>query len=123
MFNEYAPALDGTLHEEVGIGTWRDTPPASDGGPNAPVKPKPLRVSITRQGVSAMNVIGPGAVKMLAACGSAAASCRAVRRCSISPGCGIQNSGAGQFRSSGSRGCCAFSSEDANTKIAKRRNV
>jgi hypothetical protein len=70
--------LDGTLHEELGIGTERGVPPAvSDGGPNAPVKPEPLRVSITRQGVSAINVIGPGALKMLSARGSADASCRA----------------------------------------------
>jgi hypothetical protein len=42
------------------------------------VNPLP-RVSITRQGVNAMNVIGPGALKMLSACGSADASCRAAR--------------------------------------------
>jgi len=52
---------------EVGIGTWRAIPNAgSEGGPNAPVKPWPARVSITRHGVIAMKVIGPGAVNMLA---------------------------------------------------------
>jgi hypothetical protein len=53
--------------EDVVIGTERLENAARDGGPKAPVKPEPLRVSITRQGVTAMNVIGPGAVKMLAA--------------------------------------------------------
>ena len=70
MFSEYAPALDRNVAvEELGIGTWRAAPKAgSAGGPNAPVKPWPTRVSITRQGVIAMKVIGPGGVKMLAAC-------------------------------------------------------
>src|SRR5579863_209558 len=69
MLREYAPALAGMLHEEVGIGTWRYVPyAANDGGPKAPVKGWLDRVSITLQGVIAMNVIGPGAVKMLAAC-------------------------------------------------------
>jgi hypothetical protein len=69
MFSEYAPAVDGMLHfVEVGIGTVRPIYGVSDGGPKAPVKLDPLRVSITRQGVTAINVIGPGAVKILAAC-------------------------------------------------------
>jgi hypothetical protein len=69
IFSEYAPALDGIVHVvEVGMGTERLVYAASDGGPKAPVKPWPVRVSITRQGVTAMNVIGPGDEKMPAAC-------------------------------------------------------
>jgi hypothetical protein len=72
MFNEYAPALDGIVHVvELGIGTERFTSAANDGGPKAPVKGWVERVSNTRHGVIAMNVIGPGGVKMLAACARA----------------------------------------------------
>src|SRR5580700_10621850 len=68
MFSEYAPALDGMVHVvEVGIGTERVTFAARDGGPKAPVNGWVDRVSITRQGVTAINVIGPGGVKMPAA--------------------------------------------------------
>jgi hypothetical protein len=72
MFSEYAPACDGMLHADVGIGTCRAVPNAGrDGGPKAPLKPCPLHVSITLHGVIAMNVIGPGAVKILAGCANA----------------------------------------------------
>lgn len=64
---------------EVGIGTERLTFAASDGGPKAPVKGWVERVPITRQGVTAMNVIGPGGVKMLAAVANGEASRAAAR--------------------------------------------
>src|SRR5258708_7529679 len=100
--------------ELVGSGTCRALPPAgSDGGPNAPVKPCPVRVSITRQGVTAINVIGPGAVKIVAA-GCAVANAETSRftmRCSVpccstSAGEGAQYNGAGQFFRGGFNGCC-----------------
>ena len=108
MLSEKAPALDGMLHvEDVGIGTWRVANAASDGGPKAPVKPWPVRVSITLQGVIAINVIGPGGAKMLTACASDEALGWAMRCCSTSRGVGAQYSGAAQFLRGGLRGCCA----------------
>src|SRR5580700_10729835 len=96
---------------EVGIGTERPIYGVREGGPNAPVKPEPLRVSITRQGVIAMNVIGPGGVKMLAACAIAdeeeASGCAircSMRCCSASTGVGAQYNGEAQFLSGGFRG-------------------
>src|SRR5580704_11044533 len=45
ILSEYACAVPGTSQLLDGIGKLRVAPPTSDGGPNAPVKPSPVRVS------------------------------------------------------------------------------
>ena len=53
MFNEYAWAVAGTLHELSGIGNARVEPAVMVGGPKAPVNPLPtVRVSAILQGVT-----------------------------------------------------------------------
>jgi hypothetical protein len=61
-FIEYAAAT-GTPQLDEGTGTTRAWPATNEGGPNGPVSPEPpwLRVSMTRQGVIAMNT-NPGVV-------------------------------------------------------------
>src|ERR1700722_10459473 len=49
---EYTCAVDGGAHELCCTGKFRVAPPTSEGGPNAPLKPKPERVSATLHGVT-----------------------------------------------------------------------
>src|SRR5215469_18198299 len=67
------------------MGNVRLIAATSDGGPNGPVNPLPLRVSTNRHGVIAMKVSGSGAI------GAAANGCNSARS-------GCQYSGAGQWR-------------------------
>jgi hypothetical protein len=53
-FSEYAAAT-GTPQLELGITNVRGVLATSEGGPNAPVKPKSPRVSTMRQGAIEMN--------------------------------------------------------------------
>src|SRR6516225_3962086 len=58
--NEYAAAVGGML--QVGLermGKFRVAPPARLGGPKAPLKLEPARVSTMRQGVIATNTSEP----------------------------------------------------------------
>src|SRR5438309_1851090 len=57
--NEYAFAMVGIPHTLPRTGMVREVMPAMLGGPNAPEKPEPTRVSINRQGDTATNVRKP----------------------------------------------------------------
>lgn len=74
ILSEYALAFDGIPQPLCAIGTSRCWPPVNAGAPNAPIKPYSGRVSITRQGVTAISGIGP----VMAAPRSALAGSRAV---------------------------------------------
>jgi len=60
MFAEYAAAA-GAPQVEDGTGMVRGWFASSAGGPNGPNFPWPVRVSTSRQGVIAMNIIPAGA--------------------------------------------------------------
>jgi hypothetical protein len=113
MLNEYACAIDGTGHRELGdcIAKVRLALPTSDGGPN-PAGNVPSRVSAIRQGVIATNTSEPAGVAAkeelasleTALSASGFASGFACSR--LSARVGWKYSGAGQLLS-GTRSRCA----------------
>jgi hypothetical protein len=93
------------------MGNERVEPPVRLGGPNAPVNPKPARVSTTRQGVIATKTNEfTGVCACAMALLEAFAKMPDLAAVSFSARLGCQNNGAGQFLSGAvSDTACALS--------------